>query len=200
VSSWLSLWVEAWGGTRRNGLAMLDSRPLQAFMGARPRALRMSAERPGCQDQRPRCPGRRHGVINVLCHDLPRPAGPANITSVEREASHSCCPGRAHSTTPTGTRRRGAPDASPVFIGCREASVKTRRGSGCRPLRSSTAREIGPSGAYRMADPSVRSSSILHLPAICISVLANVYSGPGMTCGEGSGGVGTQHAGHRNKR
>lgn len=66
----------------------------------------------------PPCPlVSRHGVINVLCHDLPRRARDANISNVEREAMQSRCAGRTLGAMSAGTARCTAAEPVAAFIG-----------------------------------------------------------------------------------
>jgi hypothetical protein len=119
---------------------------------------------------------RGHGVINVLCHDLPRRARGASIFTVEREAMHSRCAGRPRAAVPAGTGRCTFVDPVAVFIGGLRVPAHAR---------------------HQLDDWALHHSdgSTLHLPMKCTSMLVNVYSGPGATRGKGSGGVGKRHAG-----
>jgi hypothetical protein len=151
---------------RRNALAMRDSRPLIAGSAAQQPARGAVAGRSGSATYHPRRRERRPRVINVLRHDLPSHAPHANIPTVEREATHSRCPGRARIVAPAVVDRFVAVDAVAAFIDRRSCARATRL-----------------------------NGSMLHLVPICNSVLVNVYSGRGTTRGDRSGGVGKQHAG-----
>jgi hypothetical protein len=183
---------------RENAVAMLGDRPLLA-VSLRNRRLvyiRGASWLPGSPSAGPPSDGTE--IINVLRHDLPRPERPANISTVEREASHLRRPGRACSAAQANTDRRAASDVIAAFIDYNQASGRARRGE-CCALQLSAARAVERSGAWRIAGSCVSSrvldGPMLRLSARCTSVLASVYSGPGATRGEGSGGVGTRHAG-----
>lgn len=143
-----------------NPAAVLDARPLAPQVGCVLAGSCISGEHPAYQAHGPRRPGRPHRVINVLCHDLPRPERLVNIPAVERETSHLRWAGRARHTAPADACRPAAPDAYTTFIDGGLLSPRSTRGS------------------------------VLHLSMICTSVLVNVYSGPGGSRGKRSRGVG----------
>jgi hypothetical protein len=183
-----------------NALMMRGSRPLAAGSVAYRPVRGAIAGSPGVHANQPRRPERPHEVINVLCHDLPRPVSRAIISSVEREATHSRCCGWARTVASRRTGYVAAVDAFAVFIDRRHTPARAQRRSGCRPWRSPAICAAEPFTARRVARPCAHATDPngckLHLPLKCNSMLANVYSGPGATRGEGSGGVGKRHAGH----
>jgi hypothetical protein len=192
------------GTSRENAITMLDSRPLAPRVGCATAGLCLSGERPGYQAHRSRRPRRWRRVINVLRHDLPRPARRANMPTVERDARYLRCPGRVRSAASADTGRPVAPDAIAVFIDCHQASTRVRRWSEFHRLQpSSASRVIEPPTVLQVtsfhARSRVRGGSVLHLSAICTSVPGNVYSCPGASRGKGSGGVGIRHAGNASR-
>jgi hypothetical protein len=185
--------------TGRKRRAMRGGHPLIAVSVARQPAPGAVAGRVDLHAHHPRRPGPCRAVINVLRHDLPRLARYASIFTVEREATHSRCPGRARIAAPAGPACSADVDAVAAFIDRRHAPTQARRGSGCHPWHSPATCAVEPFTARWTTRSCSRAGSfngsMLHLSARCTSVLVNVYSGPGATRGKGSGGVGKRHAG-----
>ena len=183
----------------RNALAMRGSRPLASQIGRETACSYIAAQSLGCQARPPRRLERWHRVINVLCHDLPRPARRVNMASVERDAGHLRCLGRVGGAVGANAGSQAAASTLAPFIDGDQTGTEVRRGLEYRPLQQAALRPEEPRNVWRMARFSVRSSgcngSLLHPSAKCNSVLDNVYSGPDTTCTKGSGGVGKRHAG-----
>jgi hypothetical protein len=154
------------GMSGANAVAMLDGRPLAPRVGRVMVGSRIAGDHRAYQAHGPRCPQPPLRVINVLRHDLPKPAQRTNIPTVERETSHLRWAGRVRRTAPADACRLTALHASTTFIYCDR--VPARAGNG---------------------------GSVLHPGGICTNVLVNVYSGPGWSRCKGSGGVGIRHAG-----
>jgi hypothetical protein len=184
-----------WAVPGENAATILGSRSLACDVDHATDDSCMAATRPCHQIRRPRRLGSWRRVINVLCHDLPRPARPENISVVEREAMHLRGPGRARGAALASTDCRATPDAIVVFIDCDRALTKARCWSACRSPQRSVTRAVEPCRACQIGCSCTRCSSTLHLSARCTSVLASVYSDPGTSRGKGSGGAGKRHAG-----
>jgi hypothetical protein len=169
-----------------SALAMRGSRPLAPRSIAQRPGRGAVAKRPGLHADHQYDPGCRHGVINVLRHDLPRHAPRANIYAVEREATNSRNPEWARIAAPAGTERVATIGNVAAFI---------RRLRAPSEICAAEAASRASLGSMARIFSSGCDGSRLHLPARCTSVLVNVYSGPGATRGKGSGGVGKRHAG-----
>jgi hypothetical protein len=102
-----------------NAQAMRNRRPWIAVSAAPRPARDADTRHPGPHAHDPQPARRRRGVINVLPHDLPRPARHANITTVERKATRSRCEAHARMAAQARTGRAAAVDFIPAFIDSR---------------------------------------------------------------------------------
>ena len=158
------------GMSGANAVAMLDGRPLAPRVGRVMVGSRIAGDHRAYQAHGPRCPQPPLRVINVLRHDLPKPAQRTNIPTVERETSHLRPAGRALRAASGGCSQSRRTSAVATFIGCDQTLIR-RRDNG----------------------------SVLHLSAICTSVPVNVYSDSSRSRGKSGGGVGIRHAGNASR-
>lgn len=176
-----------------NALDMPRPRPFRSPGRLRDHQLGIAAVRPAANATDLLAANDDEGVINVLPHDLPTPTWRATIFTMERNVRH-CGFRRASRAAPADTDRGTSTDVVSTFIDSGPASVKARRGSADAPLRPSVSRALAHPRARRMPTSSVRPEAstvpVLHPMVKCNSVLDSVYSGPGTTRGNGSGGVG----------
>jgi hypothetical protein len=114
-------------------------------------------------------------VINLLCHDLSRPALSATMPLMERETAHLRCSARVRREPRAATPRLAASNVFHTFIGIRGISSRAQCGS-----------------IFRHS--LVCDGSRLRPLMGCDSVRANVYMTADGVRGQGSGGMGTGHA------